>query len=339
VSAPVIVLEPRTSARPTRRTGRRRRWLRRAIVLVVIVLLLPVPWRHHVSESPPGLAWRLNGRLHVDGRVVDPPGRWSWLTVGRPPVVGEVLWQQVRGEPLARDLRAGPVVAHPQVSDPIAVAAGRNAAGAGLPMAILVEASGAVADGLPDPVILTRLNGVALTDRQSFDRAVDRERGSTWFWTEDGTYHRSRELELPYLRVAVHDIAPPDLVARIGSDHPALRWVRSLAVGYSHGLVVALMAYADESGFDLAQGRHIAATGRMLGDGSVGRIGGLPAKARAARRAGADVLLFPSTQAVELVGFDAGEMELIGVADLQGAVEALLDPARSTTEARGQDAP
>jgi hypothetical protein len=339
VSAPVITFEPRTSARISRRTGRRRRWLRRAVVLVVIVLLLPVPWRHHVSETPPGLAWRLNGRLHVDGRVVDPPGRWSWLTVGRPPLVGEVLWQQVRGEPLARDLRAGPVVAHPQVSDPIAVAAGRNAAGAGLPMAILVEASGAVADGLPDPVVLTRLNGVALTDRRSFDLAVQRARGSTWFWTEDGTYHRSRELELPYLRVTVYDIAPPDLEARVGSDHPALRWVRSLAVGYSHGLVVALMAYADESGFDLAQGRHIAATGRMLGDGSVGRIGGLPAKARAARRAGADVFLFPSTQAVELVGFDPGAMELIGVADLQGAVEALLDAARAATEAQGQVVP
>jgi hypothetical protein len=313
---------PRRHRRPR---WRGRRWLLRATVLVLIVLLLPVPWRHHVSDDPPGLAWRLNGRLHVEGRAIDPPGRWSWLTVGRPPLVGEVAWRRVRGAPLARDLRDGPEASHPQVSDPIAVAVGRNAAGAALPLTVLVEATGATYEGLPDPAVLTRLNGVDLVDRRSYERARQRPRTSTWFWTTEGSIHGSHGLELPYLRVSVSDVAPPELDARIGSDHPTLRWLRSLAVGSSHGLIVALMSYADAAEVDLARGRHIAGTGRMFGDGSVGRIGGLPAKAAAARRAGADVLVFPSSQAVELARFDPGEMELVGVANLADAIAALTE--------------
>ncbi len=57
-----------------RRTARRR-WPRRAAIVLVVLLLLPVPWLHVVSEDPPGTAWRLSGRLQIDGQVVDPPGR------------------------------------------------------------------------------------------------------------------------------------------------------------------------------------------------------------------------------------------------------------------------
>jgi hypothetical protein len=343
VTAPVLLPEPETpaAARSGRRSGwrrqrvrtRRARWLLRLAILSLIVLLLPVPWRHHVADDPPGFAWRLSGRLHIEGRAVDPPGRWSWLTVGRPPVVGESVWHRLRGEPLARDLRDGSKANRPAVSDPIAVAVGLNAAGAGLPMTILVEASGAVHDGLPDPVVLARLNGIDLVDRAAYERALERPRASTWFWTTEGTYHRGEGLEVPYLHVTVTDVAPPGLDARIGSNHPALRWVRNLAVGSSHGLIVSLMTYADASGIDLAQGRHIAGTGRMTGDGTVGRIGGLPAKAEAARRAGADVLVFPSFQAAELSSFDPGDMQLIGVVELEDAVAALIETAEAAVQA------
>ena len=61
------------------------------------------------------------------------------------------------------------------------------------------------------------------------------------------------------------------------------RWFRNLAVGRSHGLMVALVSYADASGRDLAAGRIIAGTGGIRSDGSVSRVGGLGAKAEAAR--------------------------------------------------------
>jgi hypothetical protein len=293
------------------------------MVLLVLLALLPAPWLHHVGDDPPGFAWRLNGRLHVDGQTVDPPGRWSWLTVGRPPLLGELAWGRLQGDPPGRDLREGPAANRPQYSDPSAAAVGLNAAGSDLPLTILVEASGATEPGLPDPAVITRLNGIDLTDRASFELAMERGGPSTWFRTEEHALHRGNGPDLPYLRVRVTDVAPPGLDARIGSDHRALRWWRNLSVGSSHGVIVALTVYADASGHDLARGRHIAGTGRIAGDGTVGRIGGLAAKARAARRAGADVLVFPGSQAGELADFDPGSMQLVGVGTLAEAIAAL----------------
>jgi hypothetical protein len=312
---------------PTRlRLRRRRRWPRRvarALVVLLLAVLLPVPWLHHVGDDPVGFAWRLSGRLHVDGQTVDPPGRWTWLTVGRPPLLGEVAWGHLQGEPPGRDLRTGPADRRPRLSDPSAAAVGLNAAGAELPLTLLVEVSGATHPGLPDPAVLTHLNGIPLRDRDSYRRAVDRPRQVTWFRTEDGARHRVEGTDLPYLRIRVSDVAPAGLDARIGGDHAALRWLRDLSVGSSHGVIVALTVYADASGDDLARGRHIAGTGRIGGDGSVGPIGGLAAKAAAARRAGADVLIFPGSQAGELADFDPGAMQLVGVGTLAEAIAAL----------------
>jgi hypothetical protein len=318
---------------PTRlRLRRRRRWPRRvarALVVLLLGVLLPVPWLHHVGDDPVGFAWRLSGRLHVDGQTVDPPGRWTWLTVGRPPLLGELAWGHLQGDPPGRDLRTGPADRRPRFSDPSAAAVGLNAAGADLPLTLLVEVSGATHAGLPDPAVLTHLNGIPLRDRDSYRRAVDRPRQVTWFRTEDGERHRVEGTDLPYLRIRVSDVAPPGLDARIGGDHAALRWLRDLSVGSSHGVIVALTVYADASGDDLARGRHIAGTGRIAGDGSVGPIGGLAAKAAAARRAGADVLVFPGSQAGELADFDPGTMQLVGVGTLAEAIAALRteDPA------------
>jgi PDZ domain-containing protein len=87
--------------------------------------------------------------------------------------------------------------------------------------------------------------------------------------------------------------------------------------------MVALVSYAHASGEDLARGRAVAGTGRIRGDGVVGRIGGLWAKATAARDVGADVLLFPALQAEDLDGFDPGPMRLVPVVSLTEAVAAL----------------
>lgn len=311
---------PRRRRRPARRY-RATRWL----VLVVVVLLLPVPWLHLVTPDPPGAAWRLNGRLVVDGRTVDPPGRWTWLTVGRPPLVAEVLRDRLVAPELpARDLRDATLLSRPSVNEPAAAAVGRHRAGVGPPLGLLVEAHGATRPGFPDPAVIVALDGQPLTSRADWEAAADGP--LTSLTTADGVTLALPDGSLPYGQVLVVDVAPEGLSAAIGGSLdrlPPVRWLRKLALGRSHGLMVALITYADAAGHDLARGRHIAGTGTILADGTVGRIGGLQAKAAAARRAGAEVLLVPAVQAEQLAGFDPRGMQVVPVATLDEAIAAL----------------
>src|SRR5262245_41537928 len=77
-----------------RRRGLARRWRWSGSVLAVaaFIALFPVPWMKLDTDDPPGTAWRLDGRLVIEGRSVDPPGTWYWLTAGRPPMVAELAW-------------------------------------------------------------------------------------------------------------------------------------------------------------------------------------------------------------------------------------------------------
>jgi PDZ domain-containing protein len=90
--------------------------------------------------------------------------------------------------------------------------------------------------------------------------------------------------------------------------------------------MVALVSYLHETGEDLARGRSIAGTGAITSEGTVRPIGGLRSKATAAKRVGADVLLFPAVQAADLADFDAGTMRLIPVHTLREAAAALAAP-------------
>lgn len=337
------------------------RWMRRVAVLAVLTLLLPVPWLHVVSEDPPGSAWRLNGRLHVDGQPIDPPGRWSWLAVGRPALVGEVLRDELLGlEPVATDMRTESVLLRPALAEPAAAAVGLRHAGRQLPMGLLVEVYGPLVEGLPQRAVLTQLEGIPLTDRDAWNRAtvgiaaaqvpgaegelahgVDADdepvhssgaaRDPLTFQTlQGGAFHVERQDDgLPYRVVRTLDTAPEGFDARIAFaviDALPTQWFRELSLGSSHGLMVALTTYAHVSEVDLAAGRHIAGTGGIRGDGTVVPIGGLAAKAQAAERAGADVLFFPATQAAALGGFDPGTMDLVPVATLGEAISYLTGP-------------
>lgn len=230
---------------------RRRRWL---VVAVVVALCLPVPWLYRPASL--GWAWQLDGNLQVEDRVVDPEGRWSWLTVGRPPVVAEVVWDALdRRASDITDLRAGPASARPSVNEPVAVAVGLAHAG--------------------------------------------------------------------------HDVAPRDLEAGVTGpfdwvgELAPVDWFRDLSLGGSHGLMVALITYVDATDPGLLAGHHVAGTGGIVADGDVTPIGGLAAKAAAARRAGADILFYPAPQAGDLDEFDAGRMTLVPVAELDDAISWL----------------
>lgn len=237
-----------------RRSWRRRLW--RLLAALAIVLLLPVPWQHH-RDSRVGFAWGMDNRLVVEGERLDPPGQWSWLTAGRPALVGELAWRRAATllgddtRPVARDLRVGPRQHRPVAVEPLAAAVG------------LAAARG-------------HLGG---------------------------------------------DVEPVDAV--IGGHGPPYDWVRSLSVGSSHALMVGLVTYAAVTGEDLAGGRHVAGTGQLAADGTVGGISRLQAKAGGARRAGVDVLLVPAAQVEQLDGVDLGSMQVLGVRSLHDAIAQL----------------
>ena len=329
-----------------RRTARRR-WPRRAAIVLVVLLLLPVPWLHVVSEDPPGTAWRLSGRLQIDGQVVDPPGRWSWLAVGRPALVAEVLRDVVI--PPDRppvDMRTESATLRPALAEPAAAAVGLRHAGVDIPLGLLVEVYEPLIEGLPERAVITQLEGIALTDREAWERASAREplpeavegepvavagpEQLSFQTASSGAFSVERgEHTLPYRVVRTLDTAPPTLDARIAfavTELLPVDWFRELSLGSSHGLMVALTTYAQVAEGDLAAGRHIAGTGGIRGDGTVVAIGGLRAKAEAARRAGADVLFFPASQELILQGFEPRGMALVPVTTLAEAIEWLTGP-------------
>ncbi|MFP4636318.1 MAG: S16 family serine protease [Nitriliruptoraceae bacterium] len=311
--------------------------------MLVLALLTPIPWLHVVSDDPLGTAWRLDGRLRVNDTSIDPPGEWSWLAVGRPQLAGEWLLQQVTDVgSRPQDLRDGSVTHSPALSEPAAAAVGLREAGREIPLGLLVEARGPVAEGLPQSAIITSVDGIALTDRQAWEQArshweaqaderdgVEAVRDELTFRLADGRSFTTDGPQLPYEVVRTIDVAPEGLTARISfafSRWLPVDWFRELSLGSSHGSMVALTTYVQASNKDLAQGRHIAGTGGILGDGTITPIGGLPSKAEAAHRAGAQVLLVPASQAWQLEDIEFPGMTVVPVDTLQDAIQWLEQP-------------
>lgn len=338
----------RSGARLAAGRRRRRRHPRRPVVVLVVLLLvalaLPVPWLHVVSDDPMGHAWRLNGRLYIEGEAIDPGGEWSWLAVGRPPIVAELVRDRVIGtDSPPADLRRGSRTRSPALSEPAAVAVGLRHAGVDVPMRLMVEASQPRYDGLPERVVITEIAGIQLAEREDWEQVVggwdlaeeraaattDTAEPTVEFAVRDGRSFSVPGTRLPYDRIDVLDLAPLELDAAIAGPltrFAPVSWFRNLSLGSSHGTMVALLAYTHASGGDLAQTRHIAGTGGIRGDGTVTRIGGLDPKARAAERAGADVLLFPASQADELEGFEPEGMTLVPIETLDDAIQWLANP-------------
>lgn len=92
--------------------------------------------------------------------------------------------------------------------------------------------------------------------------------------------------------------------------------------GPSAGLVFALAIYDKITPGELLAGRHIAGTGTINPDGTVGAIGGLQEKITAAESAGAEVFLVPAPNCGELAGLDT-DLDLIKVTTLTDGIESL----------------
>lgn len=113
----------------------------------------------------------------------------------------------------------------------------------------------------------------------------------------------------------------------VGYDHPGTVTfgIDPAIGGPSAGLVFALAIRDRLTPEDLTAGRVIAATGTIDPDGTVGSIGGLPAKVAGARAAGATLFLIPRGNCDEAVRLRT-DLPLVPVDDLQQAVDVLSRP-------------
>ncbi|MCY3967622.1 MAG: PDZ domain-containing protein [bacterium] len=93
--------------------------------------------------------------------------------------------------------------------------------------------------------------------------------------------------------------------------------------GPSAGLALSLGIIDLLTPGDLMGGLHVAATGSISPDGSVGAIGEVDQKTIAAQRAGMDIFLVPHENLAEALHHAANGMKVVGVASLQEALGAL----------------
>ncbi|MPZ60023.1 MAG: PDZ domain-containing protein [Propionibacteriales bacterium] len=93
--------------------------------------------------------------------------------------------------------------------------------------------------------------------------------------------------------------------------------------GPSAGLMFALSIVDRLTPGALTGGLHIAGTGEIGVDGSVGAIGGVGLKIAAAEDAGATVFLVPAGNCTEAASQDPDDIRLVRVTRLSGAVTAL----------------
>ena len=294
--------------------------------ILCLIAILPVPWLVARTSNPPGMAWRLDGRLAVNDVLLDPPGTWYGMTAGRPPLVAEVVWSWFEAEPARpRDMRKGSRFDTPALAEPAAIAVGLAQAGVAVTRSMIVEAREPLVMGLPDLVWVSAVNGLPIATRDDWAHSLTTLGVHNEFVTVDGHPHAFDGSSFPYGVVDLVDaptgleVSPAGWLSLVPES-----WYRQLAVGRSHGVLLGLAAYSQATREDLARDRVIAATGVLRADGSVAPVGGLVAKARAADRAGVDVMIYPADQQCELEAAVApGDMQMLPVATLSEAIEAL----------------
>lgn len=93
--------------------------------------------------------------------------------------------------------------------------------------------------------------------------------------------------------------------------------------GPSAGLVFAMGIVDKLSADDITGGGHIAVTGTIAPDGSVGPIGGIRQKLAGARNAGAELFIMPRNHCAEAEGYIPEGLTVVPVESLREAVAAV----------------
>jgi Lon-like protease len=142
--------------------------------------------------------------------------------------------------------------------------------------------------------------------------------------------HAGGEREVTVTLAAFGGVDEPRLGVAIETAVDELRLPFEIALdpgvrigGPSAGLMVALTIYDLLSAEDLLAGRTVVGTGSLDADGRVGPVGGVPEKMLAAAEFGADVVLVPALQFDEALTTAPEDLVVIGVGDLDEALDAL----------------
>jgi PDZ domain-containing protein len=93
--------------------------------------------------------------------------------------------------------------------------------------------------------------------------------------------------------------------------------------GPSAGAMFALAIFDKLTPGALTGGQHIAGTGTIEPDGTIGPIGGIQQKIIGAREEGATTFLVPAANCADAVSADVDGIRLVKVETLDGAVKAL----------------
>ncbi len=93
--------------------------------------------------------------------------------------------------------------------------------------------------------------------------------------------------------------------------------------GPSAGLALTLGILDVLTEGSLTGGHVVAVTGTIQPDGSVGEVGGVAQKTVAANGTDADLLIVPAAEAAQARRFAASDVEVVGVEDLDDALDAL----------------
>jgi PDZ domain-containing protein len=107
-------------------------------------------------------------------------------------------------------------------------------------------------------------------------------------------------------------------------------------VGPSAGLAYGLELLDLLTPGELTGGSSVAVTGELLGDGTVGPIGGVAQKAVAVRRAGIKVFLVPKENEAEAKAHAGSGLEILGVGTFEEALSALSSLEGSNAMALGK---
>jgi PDZ domain-containing protein len=347
---------PATDPGPAARTGpdgggtrRRRSWWRRAFYLASALLLgwaaaaVPLPY----VEYLPGQPTPIEPLIDLEGvDTTDLRGETALLTVllrQQPTLPALRAWldddrrllEVQRVFPPGQDRQEFFRAERERFGRQFELAAAVGAAAAGVETELVTEVvilhvlEGAPADGRLRPGdVVVAVDGepiVAAEELQAEARARD----------------FGDELVLTVRRDGGRVETPVELGRVAGSEFPALGVHVQTAVdaiqlpfdvrladgtrigGPSAGLMVALTTYDLLSDEDLLDGRVVVGTGSIDADGRVGPVGGVPEKMVAAAEYGADVALVPALQLEEALTRAPDGLEVVGVATLDDAIEAL----------------
>ena len=194
----------------------------------------------------------------------------------------------------------------------------------------LETVAGGPADGLLEPTdVILSVDGQPVTTVASL-RAVlaDLEPGTTTVITvEDYDTKEQRDVEMtlgshPDSGVSFIGVSGVrDRLERIPLPFEVNISLGSVG-GPSAGLAFTLVVLDVLTPGELTGGMRVAVTGSIHLDGSVGDVGGVAQKAATARAAGAEMIIVPEAS-VDEARAGAGDVAVVGVADLDGALQAL----------------